>query len=82
MKKASKVLSYIIAAVIIGFLLHCAFKFWDFKSNPHLYAMQSAPWYTGILIDGCLSLGVIFICIVSKLVLKHLERKATSKYTE
>ena len=37
--------------VFIGFGIY---KFWHFKTIQILYAMQSAPWYTELLLDGAL----------------------------
>ena len=37
--------------VFIGFGIY---KFWHFKTYPNLYVMQSAPWYTELLLDGAM----------------------------
>lgn len=52
--------------VFIGFGIY---KFWHFKTYPNLYAMQSAPWYTELLLDGTLVAVVAVVCIILKLVI-------------
>ena len=47
--------------VFIGFGIY---KFWHFKTYPNLYAMQSAPWYTELLLDGALVAVVAVVCII------------------
>ena len=43
---------------------------WQYKTHPELYAMQSAPWYTSILVYGAVTLAVLVICMVLKLIIK------------
>lgn len=45
------------------------YKYWHFQKYPDLYAMQSAPWYTDILIQGLFTLMIITVCLVIKAVL-------------
>ena len=52
--------------VFIGFGIY---KFWHFKTYPNLYAMQSAAWYTELLLDGALVAVVAVVCIILKLVI-------------
>ncbi|WP_335342156.1 hypothetical protein [Pseudoflavonifractor phocaeensis] len=43
---------------------------WDYHTHPVLYAVQSAPWYTGILVYGAFTLAVLLVCLVLKAVIK------------
>ena len=52
--------------VFIGFGIY---KFWHFKTYPNLYAMQSAPWYTELLLDGALVAALVVVCIILKLII-------------
>ncbi len=52
--------------VFIGFGIY---KFWHFKTYPNLYAMQSAPWYTELLLDGALVAVLVVVCIILKLII-------------
>lgn len=43
----------ILAGCSVGvFLGSCGYTFWHYKTHPELYAMNSAPWYTGLLFQG------------------------------
>ena len=53
--------------VFIGFVIY---KFWHFKTYPNLYAIQSAPWYTELLLDGALMAVVVVVCIILKLLIR------------
>ena len=75
MKKLNNILNVIIGAFVGVFIGHGAYVFWSFKTRPELYAMQSAPWYTSILIYGVFSLVVLLVCIVIKAIIKHKQKK-------
>ena len=40
-----------------------------FKTYPNLYVMQSAPWYTELLLDGVMVVVVVVVCIILKLII-------------
>lgn len=52
MKKLDHILNIIIGAFVGVFLGHGLWRYWDYHKYPDLYAMQSAPWYTSILVYG------------------------------
>lgn len=76
MKKLNHILNIIIGAFLGVFIGHGIYIVWDFKSNPELYAMQSAPWYTSILVHGVFTLVVLLVCIVIKSLIKYKQKKA------
>lgn len=45
------------------------YRYWHFRKYPYLYAMQSAPWYTSILINGLLTLVLLAVCMIVKVIL-------------
>jgi ABC-type antimicrobial peptide transport system permease subunit len=47
---------------------------WDFKTHPELYAVQSAPWYTSILVYGAFTIVVLLVCIVIKAIIKSKQK--------
>lgn len=57
------------------FVGHSICVIWNFKRYPELYAMQSAPWYTSILVYGVMTLVILTVCAVIKIILKHLMKK-------
>lgn len=76
MKKLNHILNIIIGAFLGVFIGQGIYIVWDFKSNPELYAMQSAPWYTSILVHGVFTLVVLLVCIVIKSLIKYKQKKA------
>ncbi len=71
MKRLHTVLNTIMGAFFGVWIGHGIYVLWDFKSHPALYAMQSAPWYTSILVHGAVTLAVLLVCIVIKAAARH-----------
>ena len=53
--------------VLIG---RTIWQYLDFRTNPAVYALNSAPWYTGALIEGVLTLVFVLLCLIALLILK------------
>ncbi|WP_278736265.1 hypothetical protein [Anaerotignum lactatifermentans] len=70
-KKINQAINIIMAAFIGVFIGHGIFLYLDYKNHSDLYMIQSAPWYTGILVYGIGTLAVLAICIGIKIVLKR-----------
>lgn len=68
-KKINQALNIIIAVLIILFIASGLFKYQHFQKYPDLYVMQSAPWYTGLLINGVLTLALLTVCMILKVIL-------------
>lgn len=75
-KKINQVINIIMAAFVGVFIEHGIFLYLDYKNHPNLYMIQSAPWYTGILVYGMGTLAVLVICIGIKIVLKRKTNKS------
>ena len=71
MKKLNHILNIIIGSVMGAFIGRGLYIVWNLKTRPELYAMQSAPWYTSILVDGAFVFAVLLICVVIKLIIKN-----------
>ena len=78
MKRLNTVLNMIMAAFIGVFLGHSVYVIWNFKTRPELYAMQSAPWYTSILVYGAFTFVVVFVCVVIKLIINYKQKRRGS----
>ena len=68
-KKVNQILNIVMGSftgVLIGSGLY---KYWHFRKYPDLYTMQSAPWYTSILINGLFMLVLLAICMIVKVIL-------------
>ena len=82
MKRINQILNCIIGAFLGVFVGNSAFNIWDHQVHPERYSFYSAPWYTGILVYGCVALAVVLVCILAKIVLKLLSKGAGKMYTE
>ena len=69
LRKLNCFLNIVIGSFIGVFIGFGIYKFWHFKTYSNLYAMQSAPWYTELLLDGAMVVVVVVVCIVLKLVI-------------
>ena len=70
LKKINRILNIIIGSFIGVFIGHGIYVFWDYKTHPGLYAMQSAPWYTSILVYGLFTIVVLIAGIIIKLIIR------------
>lgn len=82
MSRIKSVLNTIMNCFLCYFIGHCVFVFWDYKTSPELYALQSAPWYTSILFNGVITFVVVVVCTLIKVALKYMENKDKSEKEE
>ena len=69
------VLNMIMTFFLCYFIGHSLFVVWDYKTSPELYAMQSAPWYTSLWVNGLMVLAIVLICTIAKIILKYIDQK-------
>ena len=69
LRKLNCFLNIVIGSSIGVFIGFGIYKFWHFKTYPNLYAIQSAPWYTELLLDGALVAVLVVVCIILKLII-------------
>lgn len=81
MKRLNAILNTIMSSFVGVFIGHGIYVVWKFKTCPELYTMQSAPWYTSILVYGAFTLAVLLICVVIKILIKRKQkRQITNKF--
>ena len=69
LRKLNCFLNIVIGSFIGIFIGAGIYKFWHFKTYPNLYAMQSAPWYTELLLYGSVVAVVVVVCVILKLII-------------
>ena len=79
MKKLNAVLNTVIGAFVGVFIGNSLYVYRRFKTYPELYAMQSAPWYTSIAVNGLLTLFVLLVCVVIKAIVNNKLKKSDRK---
>ncbi len=70
MKKLNNFLNILIGAFVGVFVGRGIYVYWDFKTHPDLYAVQSAPWYTSVLVSGAVTLAVVVVAVIAKIIIK------------
>ena len=75
LKKLNQILNTIIGSFIGVLIGHGIYVLRDFKAHPDLYAMQSAPWYTSILLYGVMTIIVVAIAVIIKLIIRKKIKK-------
>ncbi len=68
-KKINQILNTIMGTFIGVFIGSGLYKYWHFRKYPDLYVIQSAPWYTSILINGLFTLVLLSVCMIVKVFL-------------
>ena len=71
MKQLNRILNTIIGTFVGVFIGHGSYVFWDFKTRPDLYAMQSAPWYTSILFYGIVTAIILLVAVIIKWIIRR-----------
>lgn len=75
MKTVKKIINTVMGAFVGVFIGHSVYVIWNYKKQPELYAMQSAPWYTSIMVYGGFTLVVLVVCLIIKIILARYEKK-------
>lgn len=70
LKKLNNFLNVLIGVTVGVFVGHSAYIFFDYKARPDLYAMQSAPWYSSILVYGIFAVVVLAVAAIIKLIIR------------
>ena len=79
LKKLNHILNIVIGSFIGVFIGHGIYVYWDYKTHPDLYAMQSAPWYTSIFVYGVVTLIILVVFAVAKSIIRK-KIKSTAVY--
>lgn len=80
MKKVNQILNIIIGSFIGVFIGYAIYVVWNYKTHPEFYAMQSAPWYTGILVYGMFTVILEVVCLITKLFIRLWNKKSKLMY--
>lgn len=76
LRRFNSLLNVVIYSFIGVFIGHAIYVYWEYRKYPGLYAMQSAPWYTSIIVYG---LGAAVVSLIS-VVLKCIIKKKLKSY--
>lgn len=76
LKKINDFLNIVIGSFVGVFIGFSIYKFLDYKAHPDLYAMQSAPWYMSILVQGIVTVVVLVAAVLIKMIIRNKLRKS------
>ena len=75
LKRIDKIINTIIGAFIGVFIGRSLYTYWHYTKYTELYMTNSAPWYTGILVNGLFTIVIITVAVVAKFVIKKIIKK-------
>ena len=70
-RKLDTLMNCMIIGFAAGFVYECVYTVWDYKTHPEFYAVNSAPWYTTLVLFG----GIVALVIAAGMLVKFLIRK-------
>ena len=65
MRKLYLALKIAVWAVIVLFLGSAGRQVWHYRTHPELYVINSAPWYTGILVSAVFAAAAVVILMIA-----------------
>lgn len=72
MKKWNRTVNSIMITSVSITVIRFIVDYVDLKVlRPEVYAMRSAPWYTGGLVYGAVTLAIVLIGVVIKAIIRH-----------
>lgn len=73
-KKLCQILNIILWSSVGVFIGGSIYKFYDYKTHPDIYAIQSAPWYLGIEIQAVFTaIIVVVIFAIMRIIKKKMK---------
>ena len=63
MKTALRIAWCTIGAFIGVLIGSGIWRYWDYKKHPGIYALNSTPWYTGLILNGIVTLVIVIVCL-------------------
>lgn len=70
LKRLNNILNVVMGSSVGVIVGHTIYVCWEHRKYPDLYAMQSAPWYTSIVVYGVVTAIVLLITIVLKCIVR------------
>lgn len=78
-KKMYRILNILAYSLIGSFAGQGLYVFWDYRTRPGLYAMQSVPWYTDMIVNGIFTMILLLMIMIAKIMIKLTVNKKLKK---
>lgn len=72
-------ISFIMDCFIGAFFGYGIYVYLQYRGEPELFAAQSAPWYSSIIVDGIITLIMMTVCIISKVIIRRKMKSASEE---
>lgn len=69
-ERLNNILNVIMGSSVGVFIGYAIYVYWEFRKYPDLYVMQSAPWYTSIVVYGLVTAIILLITIVLRVIVR------------
>lgn len=77
LKRLNQIINIVMGSFVGAFVGYGIYVFWDYKTHPDLYAVQSTPWYTSIFVYGIVLLFLLGMAVIAKLLIRKNMRNGT-----
>lgn len=74
-RRWNQVLNFLMGVFVGFFVSYAVYVYRDYRLQPELYAAQSAPWYTGVLLYGLITALLVAVCFLVKRILRGKMQK-------
>lgn len=64
MKQLYRILNIVLWCFTGAFIGSTIYRYYDYNTHPDLYAIQSAPWYLSIQIQGIFTIIIVVIILI------------------
>lgn len=71
LEKINSMLNVISCSSIGVYIGHTIYEYWHYRKYPGLYALQSAPWYTSVLVYGAFTVVVLLVVTALKYIIRR-----------
>jgi len=71
LKKINALLNIFMGCLLGVYMGRILVTYMDYRKNPGIYEMGSAPWYSGIEIEGIALAILLAVCLVIKAVIRR-----------
>lgn len=65
-KRLDQILNIVMGSSVGVCIGYGMYSFLHFKKYPELYAMQSSPWYSEVLVYATVAFVIIAVCVIIK----------------
>ncbi len=74
MKKWYSILKTVMWCVIGVYAGSSIYQAYDYMKRPGLYAMNSAPWYLSIVVNGLITAAVVAVLLIFMKIIKRMKK--------